>query len=97
MYEDIVISRKKLCQSLSMRMHSPDLSIRSDPARSTTTSLLFLTIGGRKDPIMEEECPFSADILTSISFLPFTALLTFTFNKGITKKSNKKVITITMS
>jgi hypothetical protein len=45
---------------------------------------------------MEEECPFSADILTSISFLPFTALLTLTFNKGITKSQTKTII-ITMS
>jgi hypothetical protein len=55
--------------------------MRSDPAKSTTTSLLFLTIGGLKDPIMDDECPFSPEMLTSISALPFTDLLTFTFTK----------------
>lgn len=49
--------------------------MRSEPARSTTTSLLFLTIGGLKDVTNGEALPFSAGKF-SRSFLPLLDLLT---------------------
>ena len=59
--------------------HKPDLSSRSDPARSTTTSLLFLTIGALNSLTICTPIPFSFIAIKS-PVCPLICFFTLTYN-----------------
>ena len=74
----IIIYGKILSRNIHNLWDIPDLSIRSEPARSTTTSFPFRTMGGFNVLSMLDMLPFS---LEGAESFPLTDLLTCTCNK----------------